>query len=453
MGGALQDQDGRAAADDHARRTRGRPDEAGWNTFLLRSRDVYIDLLTDSGTNAMSQEQWAALMLGDEAYAGSESFYRFEKAVQDVYGYPFMVPTHQGRGAEHIISQVLISGGDVVPGNMYFTTTRLHQELAGGTFVDIIIDEAHDPASEHPFKGDVDLAKLRRVIAEYGRERIPYVSIAVTVNMAGGQPMSLANIADVHDLCRAHGIPLYCDITRIAENAWFIRQREPGFADVPVAEIVRRICDLTDGAWMSAKKDALVNIGGFLALRDPDVFEEARNLCVVYEGLHTYGGLAGRDMEAIAQGLHESVDQAHLDARIGQVIYLGEQLRREGVPIVLPIGGHAVFLDAAGFLPHIPQVEFPGQRLAGEIYLEAGVRTMERGIVSAGRDPETGDHRHPRLELVRITIPRRVYTQAHMDVTAEAVLSVWDRRDSVRGLEMVFEPKYLRFFQARFRPL
>ena len=427
--------------------------EAGWNTFLLRSRDVYIDLLTDSGTNAMSQEQWAALMLGDEAYAGSESFYRFERAVQDVYGYPFMVPTHQGRGAEHIISQVLISGGDVVPGNMYFTTTRLHQELAGGTFVDIIIDEAHDPASEHPFKGDVDLAKLRRVIAEYGRERIPYVSIAVTVNMAGGQPMSLANITDVHDLCRAHGIPLYCDITRIAENAWFIRQREPGFADVPVAEIVRRICDLTDGAWMSAKKDALVNIGGFLALRDPDVFEEARNLCVVYEGLHTYGGLAGRDMEAIAQGLHESVDQAHLDARIGQVIYLGEQLRREGVPIVLPIGGHAVFLDAAGFLPHVPQLEFPGQRLAGEIYLEAGVRTMERGIVSAGRDPETGDHRHPRLELVRITIPRRVYTQAHMDVTAEAVLSVWDRRDSVRGLEMVFEPKYLRFFQARFRPL
>jgi tyrosine phenol-lyase len=401
----------------------------------------------------MSQEQWAALMLGDEAYAGSESFYRFESAVQDVYGYPFMVPTHQGRGAEHIISQVLISGGDVVPGNMYFTTTRLHQELAGGTFVDIIIDEAHDPSSEHPFKGDVDLAKLRAVIDEYGRERIPYVSIAVTVNMAGGQPMSLANIAKVHDLCRTHGIPLYCDITRIAENAWFIRQREPGYADVPVAEIVRRICDLTDGAWMSAKKDALVNIGGFLALRDPDVFEEARNLCVVYEGLHTYGGLAGRDMEAIARGLHESVDQAHLDARIGQVIYLGEQLRQEGVPIVLPIGGHAVFLDAAGFLPHIAQVQFPGQRLAGEIYLEAGVRTMERGIVSAGRDPETGDHRHPRLELVRITIPRRVYTQAHMDVTAEAVLSVWDRRESVRGLEMTFEPKYLRFFQARFRPL
>jgi tyrosine phenol-lyase len=373
--------------------------------------------------------------------------------VQDVYGYPFVVPTHQGRGAEHIISQVLIDPDDVVPGNMYFTTTRLHQELAGATFVDVIVDEAHDPASEHPFKGDVDLTKLQAVIDEYGPARIPYVSIAVTVNMAGGQPMSLANVAAVHDLCQANDIPLYCDITRIAENAWFIHQREPGYADVPIAEIVRRICDLTDGAWMSAKKDALVNIGGFLALRDPDVFEEARNLCVVYEGLHTYGGLAGRDMEAIARGIHESVDEAHLDARIGQVIYLGEQLRREGVPIVLPIGGHAVFLDAAGFLPHLPQVEFPAQRLAGEIYLEAGVRTMERGIVSSGRDPATGEHRRPRLELVRITIPRRVYTQAHMDVTAEAVLSVWDRRESVSGLEMTFEPKYLRFFQARFRPL
>jgi tyrosine phenol-lyase len=426
---------------------------AGWNTFLLRSRDVYIDLLTDSGTNAMSQEQWAALMLGDEAYAGSESFYRYERAVQDVYGYPFVVPTHQGRGAEHIISQVLIEPGDVVPGNMYFTTTRLHQELAGATFVDVIIDEAHDPASEHPFKGDVDLAKLQAVIDEHGPERIPYVSLAVTVNMAGGQPVSLANITALHELCQRTGIPLYCDITRIAENAWFIRQREPGYADVPVSEIVRRICDLTDGAWMSAKKDALVNIGGFLALRDAEVFEEARNLCVVFEGLHTYGGLAGRDMEAIARGIHESVDEAHLDARIGQVLYLGEQLHREGVPIVRPIGGHAVFLDAAGFLPQLAQEQFPAQRLAGEIYLEAGVRTMERGIVSAGRDPQSGENRHPRLELVRITIPRRVYTQAHMDVTADAVLSVWDRRDTVGGLEMVFEPKYLRFFQARFQPL
>ena len=427
--------------------------EAGWNTFLLRSRDVYIDLLTDSGTNAMSQEQWAALMLGDEAYAGSESFYRFERAVQDVYGYPFMVPTHQGRGAEHIISQVLISGGDVVPGNMYFTTTRLHQELAGGTFVDIIIDEAHDPASEHPFKGDVDLAKLRRVIAEYGRERIPYVSIAVTVNMAGGQPDEpgehrrgprpvpgawhpavLRHHPDrrervVHPPARA-GVrrrPGRRDrASHLRPHRRGVDERQEGRAGqhrrVPGPARPRRV----RGGAQPVRR-----------LRGPAHLRRA--------GRARHGG--------DRPGLHESVDQAHLDARIGQVIYLGEQLRREGVPIVLPIGGHAVFLDAAGFLPHIPQVEFPGQRLAGEIYLEAGVRTMERGIVSAGRDPETGDHRHPRLELVRITIPRRVYTQAHMDVTAEAVLSVWDRRDSVRGLEMVFEPKYLRFFQARFRPL
>jgi tyrosine phenol-lyase len=424
---------------------------AGWNTFLLRSTDVYIDLLTDSGTNAMSQQQWSAMMLGDEAYAGSESFYRLEQAVQEVYGFPLVVPTHQGRGAEHLISQVLIEPGDVVPGNMYFTTTRLHQELAGGTFVDVIVDEAHDPESEHPFKGNVDLDKLQQVIDTHGAERIPYVSLAVTVNMAGGQPVSIANLKALRELCQRHGVPVYCDMTRIAENAWFVQQREPGYADVPIRAIVREICDLTDGAWMSAKKDALVNIGGFLGLRDPQVFEECRNLCVVFEGLHTYGGLAGRDLEAIAVGIRESVHQEHLDARIGQVRYLGEQVAREGVPIVHPIGGHAVFLDAARFLAHLPQDEFPAQRLAGEIYLEAGVRTMERGIVSAGRDPATGEHRRPRLELVRLALPRRVYTQAHLDVTAEAVLEVWDRRDTVAGLEMTFEPKYLRFFQARFR--
>ncbi|MFZ1491396.1 MAG: tryptophanase [Ilumatobacteraceae bacterium] len=431
----------------------GALDAAGWNTFLLRSADVYIDLLTDSGTNAMSQQQWAALMLGDEAYAGSESFYRFEQAVQEVYGYPFVVPTHQGRGAEHIVSQVLIEPGDVVPGNMYFTTTRLHQELAGATFVDVIVDEAHDPTGTQPFKGDVDLDKLQRVVDTYGVERIPYVSLAVTVNMAGGQPVSMANVKALYALCQRLGIPLYCDITRIAENAWFVQRREPGYENVAIADIVREICDHTDGAWMSAKKDALVNIGGFLAVRSADVFEEARNLCVVFEGLHTYGGLAGRDMEAIAVGIRESLHQEHLDARIGQVHYLGDHLHREGVPIVLPIGGHAVFVDAARFLEHLPQDEFPAQRLAGEFYLEAGVRTMERGIVSAGRDPETGEHRRPRLELVRIALPRRVYTQAHMDVTAEAVLEVWDRRSAVTGLEMTFEPKYLRFFQARFRPL
>ncbi|MCU0265660.1 MAG: tryptophanase, partial [Actinomycetia bacterium] len=358
-----------------------------------------------------------------------------------------------GRGAEHIISKILIEPGDVVPGNMYFTTTRLHQELAGGRFVDVICDEAHRPASTHPFKGDVDLTKLAAVVAEVGAERVPYVSLATTVNMAGGQPVSLANIKALRAFCSDRGIPLYLDKTRIAENAWFVKQREPGYADRSVASIVREICDLTDGAWFSGKKDALVNIGGYLAVRDPKVFEQACNLCVVYEGLHTYGGMAGRDMEAMAQGIRESLEEDYLHSRVGQVEYLGNALAAEGVPIVLPIGGHAVFLDAASFFDHLPQDAFPAQRLAGELYLEAGVRSMERGIVSAGRDPVTGEHHRPRLELVRLALPRRVYTQAHLDVTAEAVIEVFERRAAVRGLEMVFEPTYLRFFQARFRPL
>jgi tyrosine phenol-lyase len=427
-------------------------DEAGWNTFLLRSRDVYIDLLTDSGTSAMSDRQWAGMMLGDEAYAGSENFYHLEETIQDVYGYPFVVPTHQGRGAEHIISQILIKKGDVVPGNMYFTTTRLHQELAGGTFADIIIDEAHDPNSEHPFKGDVDLAKLERLIQEHGADRIPYVSLGVTVNMAGGQPVSMKNIRELHGLCSRHGIPVYLDKTRIAENAYFIKDREEGYADRSIADIVKEICSYTEGAWMSGKKDALVNIGGYLALRDEKVYEEASNMVVVYEGLHTYGGLAGRDMEAMAIGIRESIEYDHIRARVGQVIYLGEKIASEGVPIVQPIGGHAVFIDARGFLPHLDQDDYPAQRLAAEIYLESGVRTMERGNVSSGRNPTTGQNYRPKLELVRVTIPRRVYTQAHMDVVAETIWEVYDRRDDVKGLEMVLEPRYLRFFQARFRP-
>jgi tyrosine phenol-lyase len=428
-------------------------DEAGWNTFLLRSRDVYIDLLTDSGTSAMSDRQWAGMMLGDEAYAGSENFYHLQESIEEVYGYPYVVPTHQGRGAEHIISQILIKQGDVIPGNMYFTTTRLHQELAGGTFADVIIDEAHDPDNEHPFKGNVDLDKLEQLIREHGADRIPYVSLGVTVNMAGGQPVSMANIRELHELCSRHGIPVYLDKTRIAENAYFIREREEGYADRSIRAIVMEICSYSEGAWMSGKKDALVNIGGYLALRNPDVYEEASNMVVVYEGLHTYGGLAGRDMEAMAIGIRESVEFDHIRARVGQVIYLGEKIASEGVPIVRPIGGHAVFLDARGMLPHIDQDEYPAQRLAAEIYLESGVRTMERGNVSSGRNAATGQNYRPRLELVRVTIPRRVYTQAHMDVVAETIWEVYDRREQVRGLEMVLEPRYLRFFQARFRPL
>ncbi len=424
--------------------------EAGYNTFLLRSEECYIDLLTDSGTSAMSDQQWAGMMLGDEAYAGSSNFYALQEAVRKYYGYEHLIPTHQGRGAENILSQVLIDEGDFVPGNMYFTTTRLHQELAGGTFRDVIIDEGHDPSSEHPFKGNVDLAKLRELVDEVGAERVPYITVGVTVNLAGGQPVSMANLREVAEYCREQGILVILDATRAVENAYFVQQREEGYSDKSVARILREICDLSDGATMSGKKDSLVNIGGWLGVRDPRIAEQARNLVVVYEGLHTYGGMAGRDMEAMARGIAESVQDDHIRARVGQVEYLGGKLIEAGVPVVRPIGGHAVFLDAAAMLPHLAREVFPAQALASALYVESGIRSMERGAVSAGRDPVSGENRYPKLELVRLTIPRRVYTQAHMDVTAESVLEVLDQRERVRGLEFAYEPEYLRFFQARF---
>ena len=428
-------------------------EEAGYNTFLLRSKDVYIDLLTDSGTSAMSDRQWAGLMMGDEAYAGSRNFYHLEKTIQDYYGYKHVVPTHQGRAAEHMLSQILIKEGDYVPGNMYFTTTKLHQEMAGGTFVDIIIDEAHDPNDLHPFKGDVDLNKLQALIDRVGADKIPYVSIASTVNMAGGQPISMGNMIALRELTNKYGIKIMHDMTRIAENAFMIQLNEEGYADKTVAEIVHEFNSLTDGATMSSKKDALVNIGGFLAVNDYDTFDKARNMVVVYEGLHTYGGMAGRDMEALAIGIKESVQDDHIRARVGQVFYLGQKLLDMGVPIVKPVGTHGVFLDAKAFLPHIEQDKFPAQTLASELYLDSGVRAMERGVVSAGRNKETGEHNYPKLELVRLTIPRRVYTQAHMDVIAESVQRVYENRENINGLKMVYEPDYLRFFQARFEKL
>ncbi|MBI2995703.1 MAG: tyrosine phenol-lyase [Candidatus Melainabacteria bacterium] len=426
---------------------------AGFNTFLLRSEDVYIDLLTDSGTSAMSDWQWAGMMLGDEAYAGSKNFYHLEETIQKYYGYRYIVPTHQGRGAEHILSRMLIKPGDIIPGNMYFTTTRLHQELAGGTFIDVIISCAHNPSNEHPFKGNVDLEVLEKLIHKVGRERIPYISLAATVNMAGGQPISMANLKAVRELTTKHGIPIMLDATRAVENAYFIKQREDGYQDKSVADILKEFCSYTDGCTMSGKKDALVNIGGWLALNDAHLYEEARNLVVVYEGLHTYGGMAGRDMEAMARGIVESIQDDHIRARVGQVEYLGKKLIDWGIPIVRPIGGHAVYLDAKKFYPHIPQDEFPAQTLACELYIDSGVRAMERGIVSAGRDKTTGKHCFPLLELVRLTIPRRVYTQAHMDVTSESVATVYNNRKKVRGLKMIYEPKYLRFFQAKFERL
>lgn len=426
---------------------------AGYNTFLLRSEAVYLDLLTDSGTGAMSDRQWAGMLLGDEAYAGSRNFYRLEAAVRLHYGYDHVLPVHQGRGAEHLLSQCAIRRGQYVPGNMYFTTTRLHQELAGGIFEDVIVDAAHDPASRDPFKGNVDLDKLAALIRRVGAEQIAYVSLAATVNMAGGQPVSLANLKALRELCNRHGIRIFLDATRLAENAFFIQEREPGHAHRSVAAILREFCSYTDGAWTSAKKDNLVNIGGWLAVNDASLHEELRNLVVVYEGLHTYGGMAGRDMEALAIGIEECVQDEHIRSRVGQVRYLGQLLTDWEIPIVHPVGGHAVFLDARRFYPHIPQDEFPAQTLAAELYLDSGIRAMERGIASAGRDPATGEHHRPKLELTRLTIPRRVYTQAHMDVVAESVKSIWDQRMTTQGLRMVHEPRYLRFFQARFERL
>lgn len=428
--------------------------EAGYNTFLLRSDDVYIDLLTDSGTTAMSDRQWSAMMLGDESYAGARSFYKLVDAVHDVYGYEELIPTHQGRGAEHLLSQILITPGDVVPGNMYFTTTRYHQEHAGGRFIDVIIDEAHDPTSMHPFKGNIDLDKLKTVVDEVGADRVAYVSFETNVNLAGGQPASMANIEAVYEYCRTVGVLVMLDATRALENAYFIQQREGGYEDRSVASILREIADNSDGATVSSKKDNLVNIGGFLAVRDPELARKARALLVAFEGLHTYGGMSGRDMEALAQGIREMVQtDDHVRSRVGQVEYLGNRLLKYGVPVVTPIGGHGVFLDAAAILPHVPQDEFPAQALAAAIFVDSGVRGMERGIVSAGRNAETGENRHPNLELVRLTIPRRVYTQSHMDVVAESVIEVYEQRDTFGGLRFTYEPEDLRFFQARFEPV
>ncbi|MDH3606561.1 MAG: tryptophanase [Acidimicrobiia bacterium] len=428
--------------------------EAGYNSFLLRSDDVYIDLLTDSGTSAMSDNQWAGIMLGDEAYAGSRSFYHLVEAVHEVYGYEEVVPTHQGRGAEHILSQILIEPGDAIPGNMYFTTTRFHQEHAGGTFVDVIIHEAHEPDSLFPFKGNIDLDKLAAVVDEYGAEHVPYVSFETNVNMAGGQPASMANLREVYEYCSARGILVMLDATRALENAYFIQQREAGYEGQSIQAILRQICSYSDGATVSSKKDNLVNIGGLLLLRDPELARRARAMLVAFEGLHTYGGMSGRDMEALARGIEEmAASDDHVRSRVGQVEYLGDGLIKHSIPIVRPVGGHAVFLDARAILDHLPQDHFPAAALTAALYVDAGVRGMERGIVSAGRDKATGENHHPQLELTRLAIPRRVYTQSHMDVTIESVARVFERREDVRGLQFTYEPEDLRFFQARFEEL
>ncbi|HEI9843308.1 TPA: tyrosine phenol-lyase [Morganella morganii] len=424
--------------------------EAGYNTFLLNSKDVYVDLLTDSGTNAMSDKQWAGMMMGDEAYAGSENFFHLERTVQELFGFKHIVPTHQGRGAENLLSSLAIKPGQYVAGNMYFTTTRYHQEKNGATFIDIVRDEAHDAGLDVKFKGNIDVKKLEKLIAEKGAENIAYICLAVTVNLAGGQPVSMANMREVRQLCDKHGIKVFYDATRCVENAYFIKEQEEGFADASIKDIVHEMFSYADGCTMSGKKDCLVNIGGFLCMNDDDMFSAARELVVVYEGMPSYGGLAGRDMEAMAIGLREAMQFEYIEHRVKQVRYLGEKLKAAGVPIVEPVGGHAVFLDARRFCPHLTQDEFPAQSLAASIYMETGVRSMERGIISAGRNKETGDHHRPKLETVRLTIPRRVYTYAHMDLVADGIIKLFKHKEDIKGLKFVYEPKQLRFFTARF---
>jgi tyrosine phenol-lyase len=431
------------------RRTRRRAlEEAGYNTFLLRAEDVYIDLLTDSGTGALSQEQRAAMELGDESYAGSRSFFRLEQAVRDVYGYRHVIPTHQGRGAEHLLSKVLVRPGQVVPSNLYFTTSREHVERVGGVWVDVSIPEAGEPTSLHPFKGNLDLTKLERVLAA-APENVAFVRVEACLNMAGGQPVSIENLRGVRALAHAYGVPLFLDATRLSENALFVKDREPGQSLKTMPELIEELAGLADGAIFSSKKDHFVPIGGLLALNDDALAEAARELMVVYEGFPHYGGLAGHDMEALAQGIREATDEELVRHHVGQSAFLGGLLQDAGVPIVVPIGAHAVFLDAKRFLPHVPQQEFPAQALAAALYLEGGVRTMERGIVSG----QHGDEPYDGLELVRATIPRRVYTQEHLVYAAETIVRVHERRADLTGLRMTYEPEHLRFFQARFEPL
>ncbi|AVQ22184.1 tyrosine phenol-lyase [Fusobacterium necrophorum subsp. funduliforme] len=424
--------------------------EAGYNTFNLKSEECYIDLLTDSGTNAMSDAQWAGMMIGDEAYAGSKNWIFLESTIKELFGFKHVVPTHQGRGAENILSTIAIKPGQYVLGNMYFTTTRYHQERNGGIFIDIIREEAHDATKNIPFKGDIDVEKMERIIQEKGAENIAYVCLAVTVNLAGGQPVSMKNMKEVRRVADKYGVKVFYDATRCVENAYFIKEQEEEYKDKTIKEICHEMFSYSDGATCSGKKDGIVNIGGFLAINDDELFGKAKEIVVVFEGMPSYGGMAGRDMQAIAIGFREAMQFEYIEHRIKQVRYLGEKLLAAGIPIIEPVGGHAVFLDARRFCPHLTQEQFPAQSLAAALYVEAGVRSMERGIVSAGRDAVTGENHKPKLETVRLTIPRRVYTYRHMDVVAEACINLYKHKEDIKPLKFVYEPKQLRFFTAKF---
>jgi tryptophanase len=424
---------------------------AGFNLFNLTSDEVYIDLLTDSGTSAMSDRQWAAMMVGDETYAGSRNFGHFESTVRELTGFPHIIPAHQGRAAEHLLLSLLVRPGTVVPNNMHFDTTRAHVMRNGGEPVDLAIPEAYDPELDHPFKGNVDVGRLASLLAQAPAGRVPLVFMTLTNNTGGGQPASLANVTEVAAICHRHRVPFYLDMCRWAENAYFIKTREPGQANRSIREIGRSIFDLVDGATMSAKKDGLVNIGGFVATRDGALAERLKEELIVFEGFPTYGGLARRDLEAMAIGLQEATDFAYLDHRVGQVRYLAGLLEAAGVPFVRPVGGHGIYLDAHRFLPDLPHDALAGQALVVEIYREGGIRTVEVGAVMFGDARPSGGP--PPLELVRLAIPRRVYSASHLAYVADTIGAVYERRREIRGLKMVYAPERLRHFTARFAPL
>lgn len=428
--------------------------EAGYNVFSLKAQDIFIDLLTDSGTGAMSHHQWAALLSGDESYAGARSYFRLEKAVQEIFGFKYFVPTHQGRAAENILAAVLVKPGQLIPSNMHFDTTDANIRARGGRPINLVIDEAFDPANQHPFKGNMDISKLKEFIQNTGPENIPFGMLTITNNAGGGQPISMENIKAVSETYHEYNIPFFIDAARYAENAYYIKLREPGFENISVLEISNKIFSLADGMTMSAKKDAIVNIGGLLCLNDADIFQQIKNELILREGFPTYGGLAGRDLDAMAVGLYEGIKEEYLEYRLGQTAYLAKGINDCGIPTIQPAGGHAVYVDAASVLPHIPQSEFPGQALAVELYREGAVRGCEIGsVMFAHPDPTSGNMIFPKLELLRLAIPRRTYTQSHMDFVIDSFAAIKERASTIHGYKFTYAPPLLRHFTARFQPI